>query len=103
MGNGVTSSVSTVDAGGTPDGEVPGEDENCEEILENHDPLLCGGVPFALGDFRSSFVGLFVKPGLVGWGMDLAAAGVEIEVGWGEGEAGAVLPLTLLGEVDSRG
>lgn len=43
---------------------APAEDENFDEILENQEPRLCGGVP-AGGVFLSA-ESVLVKPGRVG-------------------------------------
>lgn len=104
MGSGDRSSLSGCVGAVVEDGcwPLPGDVENVCDILENHEPLRCGGVAFGL-PLLSSLDGFLECPAARDWGIGLAAG--KLELSWGEagGEAGAALPLILLGVVDCSG
>lgn len=104
LGRGATSSASVPGgAAGLAFCAFPGDEENGDDILENHEPLRCGvgGVPFGPGNFFSSTEPLRVTPCLVGIGF--APGGVAANGGEGGGDIGAPLLFTFLGVLDCAG
>jgi hypothetical protein len=103
LGKGATSSSSVCPGAARLDCcALAGEDEKGAEILENHDPQRCGGVPFGPGLFFSSAETLLAAP-CGRWGIALAPGGVAPRGGEGGGDIGAPLLLVLLGVLVSRG